>query len=97
MALEASDGDAVGAVGVEACELQFIAGHALNLNIDEAGFGGSLTSETPEGTGHFCDQDVFDEVGGFPGFEVHFDEFLEFGDYIAGRMRFRAYAPWVVS
>ncbi len=71
-------------MGVEAGEFKFITGHALNLDIDEAGFGGGLAPETPEGGGHFCDEDVFDEVGGFPGFEVDFDEFLKFGEFFAG-------------
>ena len=72
-------------MGIEAGELKFIARHALNLNIDEAGFGGSLTAQTPEGAGHFCDQKVFDEVGGFPSFKVHFDKFLKFGEPFAGK------------
>ena len=85
MALESGDGDGVSSVGIEAYEFYFVAGHALNLNIDEAGFGGSLSAETPKGGGHFCYQDVFDPVDGFPSFKVNSDEFLKFGEFFAGQ------------
>ena len=71
-------------MGIETGEFQFVACHALNLNTNEAGLGWGLTTETPEGAGHFCDQKVLDEVGGFPSFEVHFDKFLKFGEHFAG-------------
>ena len=70
---------------IEAGEFQFIASHPLNLNIDETGFGWGLPMETPEGAGHFSDQKVLDEVGGFPGFEVNFDKFLKFGEPFSGK------------
>ena len=37
-------------------------GHALDLDINEAGFDGCLAAQPPEGGGHFADETVLNEV-----------------------------------
>ena len=85
MLLEGSNGQGVEGVGTDGFKLhRDHGGHALHLDTNQAGFGWGLATETPESGGHFCDEDIFDEVGGLPSFEMDFDEFLKFGKFFTG-------------
>ena len=83
--VEGVDGEGVESTGVDAGELGADGdGHALDLDIEETGFGGGLAAEAPEGDGHFVSQGFFDEIGGLPGAKVGVDELVEIGEFFAG-------------
>ena len=58
-------------------------GHALDLDVDQVGFGRGLTAETPKGGGHFSYQEVLNGTGRLPGLEVGGKEALEIGSFFA--------------
>ena len=85
MAMQCGDGEGVEASRTNGLEFHFERGtHALDLDANEAGFGGGLSAQAPKGGGHFHDEDIFDGVGGFPRIEVGVQENLEIGRLFAG-------------
>ena len=80
MAVEGGNGERIGSVCVEGSEFHFEGCvHALDLDVDQGGFGRGLAAEAPEGGGHFVDQEFFDGTGGIPSFAMVVDEELEIG------------------
>ena len=83
--VEGGDGESVESGGVDGFEFGAEGeGHALDLDIDEARFGGGLAAETPHGGGHFADKVILNEVSGGPQVEVGGDKLLVVGEVFAG-------------